>query len=158
MKIVTVGKHKGKSVAALVLKEQKYLRWVLDHPNLTGGLALVRDEARHLLSIFDAKPLQKSCYGDRNNCTNPVTYATAYKGDSSGLCFWCDSCDPYDLGAAPLRLTEIRTYEDALNHVRSRCGDYDVEYKGIVRALAAAKGLPKRCGEAQAASFFGKIP
>jgi hypothetical protein len=62
--------------------------------------------------------------------------------------WWCNHCDPYLHGALPGRLQIIETYVDALNYVGNYCKGRKSDYRFLILALAQAKGLPKRVGEA----------
>ena len=149
------GKHKGKTIALVVLKEPDYIKWLLEQSEVTGNLAQVRTEVGRLLSVFDTKPIKSKCSG--RNCGNPAVKFTAYAGNPSSLYPWCDTCDPYQTGAVRSRISEIRTYREALNHVEVRCSGQKKGYREIIRGIASDKGLPARCGEAQAEAFFEMI-
>lgn len=150
--VVMFGKHQGKTVAFLVLKEPDYVRWVLEQQNPTGGLARVHAEAKRLIAIFDQKPIIGSCMG--HNCKQPAVRFTAYAGNSAALYTWCATCDPYESGANSGTLTEIRGFRDALRHVTWTDGGAKSGYKSIVRAMALRKGLPLRSGSPQITAFF----
>lgn len=150
--LVPFGKHQGKTVGTLVLKHPDYIKWVLAQQGPTGGLKRIRDEAERLIRIFDAKPILGACSG--RNCKRPPVIFSAADRSSSLLYQWCDSCDPYQSGAAPGKLTVVRTYRAALNHVESTCGGVKSSYKTIIGVIAQRKGLPKRSGERQVDAFF----
>ena len=58
---VTLGKHAGKSVELLMLKEPGYIRWLLQQsPN--GQLLEIKQHALALTKKFDAKPYQIVCH------------------------------------------------------------------------------------------------
>jgi hypothetical protein len=151
--LVTFGKkHQGKTVESLILKEPDYIKWVLEQPNPTGGLARVKAEALRLIGIFDQKPIMGPCNG--HGCKQPPVRFSAYAGNSEALYQWCDSCNPYEAGAVSGKLAEIKTYRDALRHVEWTDGGVKSGYKAIVKAMALRKGLPKRSGDAQVKAFF----
>lgn len=149
---VTFGKHKGKSVGYLLLKEPDYLKWLLEQPKSEGAMAKVKAEAIRLISIFNSKPFIRKCEG--KNCQAPVSKYTTYRGSTSSISYWCDSCDPYQLGAMKGKLSEHSTYNEAIRHIELTCGATKDGYKSIIRELALSKGLPKRSGESQIDAFF----
>src|ERR1041384_2473436 len=126
--------------------------WVLEQANPTGGLGRVQAEALRLISIFDQKPIGRSCMG--HECKQPAVRFTAYAGNSVDLYPWCAACDPYQAGANSGKLTVIQTYQDALKHVTWTDGGVKAGYRSILKAMALSKGLPKRSGEAQINTFF----
>jgi len=150
--LVTIGKHKGKTVGTLVLKHPDHIKWVLEQRAASGGLAQIQREAERLIEIFDAKPILGACSG-RNCLRQPVRF-TAHAGRASALYPWCDSCDPYTAGAPPGTLAEIRTYRDALRHIEWTYEGLSSGYKAIIKAIARSKGLPKRVGEQEIDAFF----
>lgn len=148
---VGFGKHKDKSVATIVLKEPGYVAWVLSESRPSGPLARVKAEAQRLIAFFDSKPYQRRCHG--HGCTKSATYCTVYRNNVYGPMWWCDDCNPYQMGATDGKLSGIRTYNDAINHCNVFCTRRDA-LKDLVKIMAHAKGLPKRVGEKQAAEFF----
>lgn len=64
---VTFGKHAGKSVELLLIKEPQYTSWILAQ-NPTGAMKQVKNHAQSLISAFDTIPLQTKC--DGRNCEN----------------------------------------------------------------------------------------
>ena len=149
---VTFGKHNGKSVGYLILKEPDYLMWLLKQPNSEGPMAKVKVEAIRLISIFNSKSFIRKCEG--KNCQTPVSKYTTYTGSTSSLSYWCESCDPYQLGALKGKLSEHVSYDEAIKHIQLTCGATKAGYKAIVRELALSKGLPERSGESQIDAFF----
>ena len=149
--IVNFGKHKGKSVGALVLKEPAYIAWVLSKSNPSGPLGGVKAEAQRLIRIFNSKPIATRCYG--SGCGKPSTRCTVYMGNVYGSMWWCDDCDPYQSGAIGGKLQDIRTYENALTHCDLFCSRQDA-LKDLIKTMAQEKGLPKRVGEKQTQEFF----
>jgi len=154
MMLVTFGKHKGKSLETLVIKEPDYIKWVLDQYAAEGPLAKLREEAVRLTSIFDNKPILRQCLG--HQCTKRSVRFTAYTGVWSPLYYWCAKCDPYEQGALKGKLTVLTRYREALQHVEFSCYGDKAGYKAIIRDIALAKGLPQRSGESQVESFFHK--
>jgi len=150
--IISFGKHQGTTVALAVLKDPDYILWLLGQQGATGPLASVRIEAGHLISVFDAKPIKDACRG--HNCQNQAVRFSAYHGGLVDLYPWCDTCDEHQAGAMRSRLSIVKTYMQALNHVDSYFGSRRADYQRIIRNIASAKGLPDRCGEKQAQAFF----
>jgi hypothetical protein len=150
--LVNFGKHEGKTVEMLVLKEPDYVKWVLYQPSPSGELERIRSETLRLIAIFDHKPILGSCTG--RECVNSPVRFSAYAGSSETLYTWCGSCDPYEAGANSGRLTDIYTHPDALAHVDRTERGVRSGYRAIVKAMAVAKGLPNRSGEAQVRAFF----
>jgi hypothetical protein len=64
---------------------------------------------------------------------------------------------PYQLNALPGRIQMIEIYMDALTHVGNYCKGRKSDYRFLILALAQAKGLPKRVGEAAVQQFFNGI-
>lgn len=152
MMTVRFGKHTGKSVGLLVLKEPDYVAWLLTKCDLCRSALAASEEAVRLIGIFDAKPLLTNCSG--RDCAATATRGTAYNSTTWSLMWWCDACDPYQGGAHGGKLHSIRTYQDAIDHVRIHCIARRDALCTLIRAIAVAKGLPGRVGEAQANAFF----
>src|SRR4051812_5070141 len=107
---LSFGRHQGRTVEELVLKEPGYLMWMLTQPSPTGEFARAVHEARRLIAVFDAKPFVRACYG--TDCKSLATRFSAYR-QSTELFFWCGECDPCELGAWPTKITILKTYLDA---------------------------------------------
>lgn len=150
--IIPFGKYRGKSVEWLVLKAPDYLKWVLEQAAPTGPLAAVKSQALRLISLFDAKPILKPCSG--SNCSKTAIRFSAYQGVPFGMYAWCETCDSYRLGAAPWKLTDIKTYSDALKFVRQHCDGRGPEYRAAIDTIARAKGFPDRSSEPRIHKFF----
>jgi hypothetical protein len=150
--IITFGEYRGRSVEWLVLKRPDYVKWILDQPTPTWPLAGVKSEVLRLISIFDAKAILKPCIG----CSRTAIRFTGYKGNSYMLYEWCDTCDPYQDGAAPWKLTFIKTYTDALKFIKQHCDGRGSEYRLAINTIAVAKGFPDRSSPARIRKFFGE--
>lgn len=150
---VGFGKHKDKSVGALVLKQPDYIAWVISKASTSGPLARVKAEALRLIRIFDSKPIQTKCFG--NGCSQLATRCTVYQSNVYGPMWWCDECNPYQSGAIGGKLSAISTYERALHHCQIFSSRKDA-LLDLIKSLAQAKGLPKRVGEKQIDEFFSK--
>ncbi len=134
--LVTFGRHRDKSVFEVVLKHPDYVAWLLSRPTLYGPAQKLRTQIECLIEDFDDKPFTAKCAG--RSCSNSATYGMAYVG-CSGLSFWCDNCDPHQLGAAPGRLYSIWSYENALKFVEWHCAGRRQDYEEIIKQLARAK-------------------
>lgn len=145
-----VGKHKGKSMEELVLKQADYIDWIFGQ-SPSGPLLAMQVEAKGLVHKFDSKPFTARCLSSA--CGRPATRLSVY-GNSISPYFWCDTCDPYEQGANQGKLQIFRTYGAALSHVGFFCSGRKSDVKDLIRDMAVAKGLPTRVGEAQALAFF----
>ena len=141
------GKHKGKTHEEVLLKHPDYAQWMIEHLPESAHQAIISR-----MQDFDDKPFTADC--DRE-CGRKATRVTAC-GDSSGLCFWCDECDPLSNGAR--RVAILYTLTGLLQHVDANADGNRAVKRRIVRRLAAAKGLPKRVGEKEALEFFSQGP
>lgn len=155
---VNFGKHNGKSVEELVLKEPRYTCWMLGVKKPGRRMAQVVREARRLIDIFDSKPFVVKCQGQ--GCDRPATRCVVYVRNLQPT-FRCDHCSPYSSGAAAGKLSEIESYRAAHDYVGSGCRRAKKDLQVLVRYIASAKGLPKRVGKQQMRLFFtlrGKEP
>ena len=149
---ITFGKHKGKSVELVVLKDPAYIYWILQQTDhATGLLKKVIAEAWRLLHIFNQKPFRCKCMGQ--NCSTLATDITLY-GNSLTPYWFCEKCDIEQLGASSWKLQRIRKYTRALSHVNNHCRGRKGDLNVLITTMARAKGLPLRVGELQAAAFF----
>jgi hypothetical protein len=148
------GKHSDKSVEVIILKDPAYTAWILTVRDPKGRLAIVKSEAQRLIRIFDAKPLVRICQG--RECTNPATRLTVYSDYVYAPMWWCDDCDPYQMGSRDGKLSLIKTYYDAfLHHNMYRTPKSAL--KDLVKTIAMEKGLSKRVGQKDAEEFFGRL-
>lgn len=149
---VEFGKHVGKSVEFLMLKEPSYIKWVLEQQSPTGAMAKVKSYIQQLIEIFDKKPFTgKQCCAKK--CKQPATRFTVYL-DNLDPCWWCNTCDPYQKGANSGKLQSPINYRSALQHVELYCRNRKSDYTDIIKMISHAKSLPNRIGEAQAQKFF----
>jgi hypothetical protein len=146
---LTFGKHKGKSVETVVLKEPDYALWILSIEDAEEPLAHIRKEVQRLIDVFDSKPFVCKCYGC--HCRTATRFSLAHPSPSAY--WWCDECNPRSSGCDGL-LTIGRMYEEAMQYA-GYCLRKD-HTKSLIRNLAEAKGLPERVGEKQAEEFFRK--
>lgn len=148
------GKYSDKSVEMVILKDPAYISWVLTERNPAGRLAIIKTEVQRLIRIFNAKPFLRNCQG--RECTKPVTCISVYSDYVYAPMWWCDDCNPYQLGARDGKLSLIKTYHDALLH-HMRFQKPKSALKDLVRTMAVEKGLPKCVGEKDAEEFFGRL-
>lgn len=133
----------------LVLKEPPYIDWLFKE-HATGRLRDLQVYGRSLIEHFDKKQIQTKCFV--KGCSAHATRFSVYK-DNIAPIWWCDECNPYQLGALDGRLQILRTYQDSLLHAQIYC-TRAADMKTLITSLARAKGLPQRVGELQAAKFF----
>ena len=148
--LVNFGKHAGKSLELLMIREPGYIHWLVQQA-ASGPLLALKKEAVALMKKFDAKPLNVVCHA--STCKLGATRATVY-GDSLAPYYWCANCNPYQSGANAGKLQVVSTYAEALAHVEFYCAGRKSDYVEIIRYLADAKGMPARVGEKQAQFFF----
>jgi hypothetical protein len=141
------GKHKGKTHEEVLLKHPDYAQWMIEHLPESAHQAIISR-----MQDFDDKPFTADCDREYGRKATRVTAC----GDSSGLCFWCDECDPLSNGAR--RVAIIYSLTGLLQHVDANADGNRALKRRIVRRLAAAKGLPKRVGEKEALDFFSQVP
>lgn len=147
---MTFGKHWDVLIEILILKHPEYTSWLLNQAKATGKLAEAQTEAIRLIQILDRKPLVVNCRS--SYCDNPATKLTAYAGNAE-IAPWCDECNPCSSGSSRGKLSQVRTYCDVLNQVRTS-SSRPADFASAIKALAQLKGLPARVGEAQAIAFF----
>ena len=148
--LIPFGRHKGKSVEWVMLKDPSYTHWVLNEPNPQGKLIDVKNEILRLMYIFDCKPFIRECTG----CKERLATRASLCDDNPIPWWWCNECEPDLLLTRKDRIDMIITYREALNHVANCCGGRKGDLNYLIRVLAQAKGLPKRVGEEQAQLFF----
>lgn len=156
---ITFGKNKGKDSRQVLIRDPAYVSWCFHQQAGTGPLrALIHAFDAHIRA-FDAAPFTERCLGRTlsQKCTAVATRATVYVGSSGGLAadpyWWCDSCDPYGMGALRGRLREVRTYREAVRVVESN-GGLKADYKALIGGMAEAKGLG-RLAQKALDDFFG---
>jgi hypothetical protein len=149
---ITFGKHQGKSPQLLLLKYPDYALWMLREERATGNFASVQTELRRLIRLFDDKPILVPCLGA--DCENIATRGTVYWGGAH-FSWWCDDCDPCQLGASRGKLSIVQSFAHVIHHVGTNCKGEKPILRALIRRLAQAKGLAERVGEKQARDFFG---
>jgi exodeoxyribonuclease X-like protein len=146
---VDFGKHQGRVVEELILKDPDYVRWILDQPSARGSLAEVAEEAMRLIAIFDSKPFIRPCCG--TNCPKQATRGMVYGRIPEPL-FWCDDCNPRSKGVLWGTPRPVPAYR--IICMLAWGSGHPSERKNLIRNLARAKGLPDRVGVDQAIAFF----
>jgi len=153
--IISCGdKHKGESVAEVLIKDASYVKYVLSVTETEGLMTSIRDEMIRLINIFNSKPFLQNCWGDNHKCGEVATGATAYKEDYIGLYWWCNDCDPYQSGASMGTLHAITSYEDVLKYVYMVLNNNGKDSEALIKRLAQEKGLPKRLSKGGIEKFF----
>jgi len=146
--LLDFGKHAGKTTQFVFLKTPDFALWAREQ-DARGKLAqAVTAFGRHEAAL-NAKAFVTRCRG----CQAPATRGSYYNGTTDGL-WWCDDCDPYSLGALDGKLSIVRTFNHAMQHVQWTCSAPRQAYREIVKDLSQAKGAPKRLGAEQAAAFL----
>lgn len=135
------GPNAGKEYAQIVLRKPDTVIYQLDNYPTAKHV----QEYKRLIGVFDAKPFTVSCYGCKSQATRATSYAS-----TPNLYFWCDDCDPYHHGANPGKLTEIRTFRQAVRTASETKGDQRL----IIKHLAEAKGCPTKLTAAGAVAFL----
>jgi hypothetical protein len=148
--VINFGKHTGKSVEWVMLKDPSYIEWILNEPNPKGGLIPVKQEILRLINIFDRKPFLRKCTG----CKEKVAIRASFCDDNPIPWWWCNECEPDLSEILKGRIHMVITYRQALEHIHTYCGGRKADLNFLIHILAEAKGLPKRVGEKQAQSFF----
>ena len=143
---IKTGQFAGMTTEEVLLKWPDWAFWMMRRfPDSAIGKAF-----HDLIEELDAIPFTEQC----KICGEAARRATAFRGVSRNLTFWCDECKSYESDALRGDVTVIETFEDALSHVNWQCDGRRSELRAIIRALARGKGLPKRVGETQAVEFF----
>jgi hypothetical protein len=149
--LISFGKHRGRSVETLVLKEPDYVQWMLSQQDPSDAFAEACEHACLLIERFDAKPLRGLCSSP--GCERPPAFASvAANGYRPVWC--CELCDPFSPGDARGKFRIVRTFWDAVAHIDTTCDGRKEDLRLLVEDMARAKGLPDRVGEAEALAFF----
>ena len=150
---IKFGKHSGMAIELLMLREPKYICWLLHEDYPSAEMRLVQAEARELIKLFDNKPIiEHICWG--SSCIHPPTRCTVHMDNLSMVLWWCPTCSPSQTGADLGKLYYLNDYSSAIGHVMRYCGDCKADHVTLIKKLARARGLPKRVGKAQALAFF----
>jgi hypothetical protein len=149
--MIGFGKHGGHSAAMVVLKDPRYAVWLLGQEGATRMFRETQQEVRQLIGRFDEKPIRTTCASP--GCGQRATRASVYAG-SVHLMWFCDACDPGQVGASPGKLEILRSYWDAVAYVGNWCNGRKTDLAVLIKEMAHARGLPERVGEHQAVAFF----
>lgn len=144
--IVQSGKKEGKSTQELVLKEPDWVQAFLS--KVKEGKVFSAFKAH--IEAFNSRPFEQKCFG----CKGPATRASLHIGNAKDPYYWCDDCNPYNLGAVDGKLVIVTSYRRALEFVDWYCGGSRTDKRFLIRKLAVAKGLPGRVGQKEAATFL----
>ena len=139
---MTFGKYKDKPVAWVLINDPSYFSWMR-----SKGMDNWREYifALDLVRRLDELPFVNTrCHGSKG-CSNEVSRLTLYKGQFNGAYWFCEECDPYNMGAVSGALSSVRTAASILQH--SQASD-------ILKAMFKAKGGPERKTEAALKKFF----
>ena len=112
--IVLFGRHWGRTVEEVVLKDPCYISWAMNQREPDERFAAFCEEASRLIGIFDWMPFIQKC----NSCDRVATRCTLYRNSPRPV-FWCDQCNPSTAGASPGNLWEVRSYWDAYGFSRA---------------------------------------
>lgn len=130
MSKVGFGKYADRSPGWVLLHDPGYAEWILgtDGPALAGA----RRGLHILLDIIDTKPWAAKC-----RCGSTAARRTTYGGGAVSM-LWCESCDPYSLGAREGSLWETGGARMALWYAARLPRD---EAREVVRGLCRSKGM-----------------
>jgi len=151
--IFTFGKHNGRSVEEVILRDANYIAWILNQKQPRGSFAQACERARQLIAIFNSKPFLLKCCS--SVCSATATLATACIRPYTTVMFWCDDCSPVGSEVNAGKFQQVVTYNDAVFHVSSWWGGGEEGYQSLIRDLAQAKGLPPQARAKQIQAFFG---
>ncbi len=84
---ITFGKHAGKSLELLILKEPTYIAWMLNQLNASGDMKHAQEKAKHLIAVFNAKPVLKDCFG-KPALAHKATRCTVYESNVTVPHWW----------------------------------------------------------------------
>jgi hypothetical protein len=153
--LLTFGKHFGRLLEAVVLKEPAYVRLMLSYEGANGPLARAQEEALRLIEIFDARPFLLPC-------TNPDCHRTAtccwlfYYSFSPK--WWCGKCDLPQTLPCPDLLYLFGTYGAAASYIETAYYPREEGMRRLIRLMAEAKGLPEGFTDRAAEEFFAPRP
>jgi len=141
---MSFGRYEGKPVAWVLLEDFQYFTW-MD----SNGMREYQEIkfAIQLACAFDKLPFKNVICRGTCNGQNPVTRLALYNGMYNGEHWFCDKCDPYRNGAFSGTLTYINKVEEVVG-----CGK---DLQIIIKAMANAKGVPRRKTSRSLKIFFG---
>ena len=153
-----IGKHRNIGIVEVIIRYPDYITW-WNQRDYYPGFDWLDEHIEKRIGVFDRKPFSNAkCAGKVNGilCTRPVTRATCYATNSSPA-FWCDECDPTQLGATAAKLTTVKTYYEALTHARW-CSGPQTAQRDIIKHMAIAKGLKRPWTEKKIYRFLHGLP
>jgi hypothetical protein len=151
----------GTSAEVLVLTDPAYVVEVLRSEGATGRLAELRAQLERVVKRFDEKAIVRNCHAPdcmgrsmigRQHGEDHATLARVPRGRVRPT-WWCGDCNFTEFGSSD-ESEVIVTFADAVRYVQQFCGGRAQALRSLVGALARAKGLPARAGEAEIVAFF----
>ncbi|MFC1956325.1 hypothetical protein ACFLWZ_07435 [Chloroflexota bacterium] len=141
------GKFMDSTVEYVVLKEPKYIDWMLKKKSKPGSdLEQAKIEVERLIVKFDQKPFLKKCMGE--GCNKAATRCTAAIGAVSSYWvppfWWCEKSDPYQSGTPSRSLRVLKTYKKVLSYIETYCGGSKGDYQSAIKDMTQAKVRSKR--------------
>jgi hypothetical protein len=134
----------------LVLARPDYVAWCLSVVYPDEKLQRVQDGMEQLIRLFDERPIHAGCA----NCGGQATRACAAGVDLSALTWLCDDCMAPSEGYAAGPVGMIRTYKEALEHADRHCHGDRLAVRGLIKAIARAKGYDEEEGPEGFQTFF----
>lgn len=134
---ITSGRHKGKSLELIVLKDPEFIWDLLSSEAKDEKQRRFRTEASRLVATFNRRAFCVRCVG--RDCARLATRFTIYMSEVHAPWWWCDTCDPWQYGAGRDLIRIVRTYQDALDFSET-FGD-PIVAQDIILTMAEAKGL-----------------
>lgn len=139
---MSFGKHWGKPIAWVMIQDPTYFIW-MNNKGMTNKPEF--HFFQRLLATFVQKPfINARC--PYCNGKNPVYGLTLYKRTFNGEFWICKKCRLYAGGAFEETLTII---------TNPFISTFSSNAKDIMKAMAEAKGVPKRKTKKAMADFFG---
>lgn len=148
------GRYKGRLVLEVLLKHPGYIEWYLKEPITTHNEAR-KNYIGHYITTFDELPFTGvQCAGRRADvrCEREVVNFSLYQGKGPPA-FWCDQCEPHQLGARDGTLNICERYVEAI-HIMSLFRGRANAKRMLIRRLAIAKGLNGRFTTKRILRFF----
>lgn len=149
-----IGRHKGELIESVIIKHPDFIFW-LSEQDSTPGFQWLYDYIQQRIDTFDAKPfVNAKCAGKTEGqpCLQQVSRFALYR--KSGIpTFWCDECDPLQLGANESKLAIRTDYYPALFFLDCYACTRE-QKRTLIRRLADAKGLTGNVTDQKALDFF----
>lgn len=146
-----ISPREGELVETVVLKYPDLVNW-MSEKDAPHGSEWLPDYIQKCVDLFDAMVFTKSCNGKAGGqrCVRTATRFALYP-DSAEPTYWCAACDPFQLGASDLTISN--RYYDALFHIDEMDGTR-VQARSLIRALAQGKGYSGNFTELKIVRFF----